>query len=274
MDRVRGKVAIVTGAASGIGAASAQVLAEEGARVIVADLDEAGAKDHAAGLVARGLEATAAQFDLGDADSIAALIAQTVDTYGALDILHNNAAATHLAATRDLPIAQADPGVWDETMRINVRGTMLAIKLAAPHLIAGGRGSIINTSSGSGLTGDLGNPAYGASKAAIISLTQYAATQYGKQGLRVNAITPGLIVTRASAESGHADRLGDIMLRNNLIQRLGEPRDVANLVLFLASEESSFITGQIIGVDGGMTAHAPYYSDFMALAEAAATPSG
>ena len=270
MDRVRGRVAIVTGAASGIGAATAEVLAREGASVVVADLNPEGAHEHAKTLTSQGLSATAAPFDLGDPASIETLIGLTLGTYGGLDILHNNAAATHLAATRDAPIAQADPAVWDETMRINVRGTMLAIKLAAPHLIAGRHGSIINTTSGSGLTGDLGNPAYGASKAAIISLTQYAATQYGKQGLRVNAIAPGLIVTRASRESGHADRLGDIMLRNNLIPRLGEPADVANLVLFLASDDASFITGQVIGVDGGMQAHAPYYSDFMALAEAAA----
>ena len=207
MDRVRGRVAIVTGAASGIGAATAEVLAREGASVMVADLNPEGAREHARTLTSQGLSATAAPFDLGDPASIEALVGLTLETYGGLDILHNNAAATHLAATRDAPIAQADPAVWDETMRINVRGTMLAIKLAAPHLIAGGHGSIINTTSGSGLTGDLGNPAYGASKAAIISLTQYAATQYGKQGLRVNAIAPGLIVTRASRESGHADRL-------------------------------------------------------------------
>jgi NAD(P)-dependent dehydrogenase (short-subunit alcohol dehydrogenase family) len=268
MDRLRGKVAIVTGAASGIGAATAEVLAEEGARVVVADLNEDGAHQQAERLVAAGHDVTAARFDLGDEQSIAALVSHTLDAFGSLDVLHNNAAATHLAATRDLPIAAADPAVWDETMRINVRGTMLATKLAAPHLIAGGGGSIINTASGSGLTGDLSNPAYGASKAAIISLTQYAATQYGKQGLRVNAIAPGLIVTPATAESGHSQRLGDIMLRNTLLPRLGAPRDVAYLVLFLASDESGFVTGQILGVDGGMHAHAAYYSDFMALAEA------
>jgi NAD(P)-dependent dehydrogenase (short-subunit alcohol dehydrogenase family) len=264
MDRVLGKIAIVTGAASGIGAATAEVLAEEGARVVVADLNLEGARRHAEQLVAAGYEATAAGFDLGDAQSIASLITYTMDTYGGIDVLHNNAAATHLAATRDLPIADADPDVWDETMRINVRGTLLAIKLAAPHMISRGKGSVINTTSGSGLTGDLGNPAYGASKAAIISLTQYAATQFGKQGLRVNAIAPGLIVTAATKESGHSNELGDIMLRNHLTPRLGEPRDIAYTVLFLASDEAAFITGQVISVDGGLLSHAPYYSEVMA----------
>ena len=264
MDRVRGKVAIVTGAASGIGLATAELLAEEGAKVVVADLDGEGADREAHRLTAMGYLAIAAAFDLSVEDSIAALIDKTVDAFGQIDVLHNNAAATHLAATRDAPLADADPAVWDDTLRINVRGTFLATKFAAAEMITHGGGSIINTSSGASLSGDVGHPAYAASKAAINTLTQYTATEFGKQGVRANAIAPGLIVTPAAQESGHAGASSGIMLANHLTPRLGEPRDVAYTVLFLASDESSFITGQIISVDGGLSAHAPYYSDFAA----------
>jgi len=116
-------------------------------------------------------------------------------------------------------------------------------------------------SSGAALFGDRIFPAYGASKAAIIALTKYSATQLGKQGVRVNAIVPGLIVTEATLASGHADSMADMMLRNNLVPRLGDPRDIAHAVVFLASDESTFITGQTIGVDGGMHSHAPYFGE-------------
>ena len=177
------------------------------------------------------------------------MIDAAVASYGGLDILHNNAAATRLAATRDVPVSAADPDVWDETMRVNLRGAMLAIQAAAPHLIARGGGSIINTSSGSGLLGDLRNPAYGASKAALINLTRYVATEYGQQGVRCNAISPGFIVI---GEKPGREAVNAIMLRHALTPRLGRPEDVAALVVFLASDESAFITGQNICVDGGM----------------------
>ncbi len=265
MGRVAGKVAIVSGAASGIGAATAAVLAAEGARVVVADIDAAGAERQAALIASRGHEAVAIAFDLGDETSIASLIEQAVATFGGLDIVHNNAAATTLAATRDGLISAADPSVWDETMRINTRGTMLATKLAVPHMIARGGGSIINMSSGASLAGDLGHPAYAASKAAINAITMYAATEFGKLGVRVNAIAPGLIVTEATLESGHAEALFDVMLANHLTPRLGQPLDIANAVLFLASDESTFITGQVICVDGGVLSHMPYYSEMRAM---------
>lgn len=259
MGRLDGKIAIITGAASGIGKATAQRVAAEGARTVVADLNAAGAEDVAAKIAAAGGEATAVQADLGEVGSVRAMVEAAVTTYGGLDILHNNAAATHLAATRDLPIGAADPDVWDETMRINVRGTMAAIQAAVPHLIARGGGSVINTASGSGLTGDLRNPAYGASKAALINLTRYVATEFGKQGVRCNAISPGFIVIgeKPGREAVHAT-----MLRHALTPRLGRPGDVAALVVFLASDEAAFITGQNICVDGGMLAHQPFVADF------------
>ncbi len=259
MGRLDGKIAIVTGAASGIGKATAQRVAAEGARIVVADLNADGAKQVAETISAAGGEATAVQADLADNDSVRAMVESAVTAYGGLDILHNNAAATHLAATRDLPVSAADPAVWDEMMRVNLRGALVAIQAAVPHMIARGGGSVINTASGSGLTGDLRNPAYGASKAALISLTRYAATEFGKQGIRCNAISPGYIVI--GGKPGR-DALNATMLRHALTPRLGRPEDVAALVVFLASDESAFITGQNICVDGGSLAHQPFVADF------------
>jgi NAD(P)-dependent dehydrogenase (short-subunit alcohol dehydrogenase family) len=258
MGRLNGKIAIITGAASGIGKATARRVAAEGARVVVADMDADGAKRVADAISAAGGEATAVQADLSSTDEARAMVQAAVTAYGGVDILHNNAAATHLAATRDLPVSAADPDVWDETMRVNLRGPMVAIQAAAPHMIARGGGSVINTASGAGLAGDLRNPAYGASKAALISLTRYVATEFGKQGIRCNAISPGFIVI--PGKPGR-DAVRATMLRHHLTSRLGRPEDIASLVVFLASDESSFITGQNICVDGGMTAHQPYVAD-------------
>ena len=259
MARLDGKIAIVTGAASGIGKATAERVAAEGAQTVVADLNAGGAGEVAAKIAAAGGAATPVRADLGDIDSVRAMIEAAVTTYGGLDILHNNAAATHLAATRDLPVSAADPDVWDETMRVNLRGTMVAIQAAVPHMIARGGGSVINTASGSGLAGDLRNPAYGASKAALISLTRYVATEFGKQGVRCNAISPGFIVI--PGKPGR-DAVSATMPRHALTPRLGRPEDIAALVVFLASDESAFITGQNICADGGMLAHQPYVADF------------
>ena len=270
MGRVQGKIAIVTGSASGIGAATVQLLAEEGARVVVADLDADKAEAHAASIRAEGHEAIAIGFDLGDEASIAALIEQTVGHYGGLDILHNNAAAVMLAAKQDAPIGAANASVWDDTMRINARGTALAIKHAAPHMVARGGGSIINTSSGAGLLGDLGHAAYGASKAAINAITMYAATEFGKQRVRVNAVAPGLIITAGTDASGHAGPMLDMIVANMLTPYAGEPIDIAYMVLYLASDESKYVTGQVVSVDGGMGAHQPYIAEMRAMFAAGA----
>jgi NAD(P)-dependent dehydrogenase (short-subunit alcohol dehydrogenase family) len=259
MKRLDSKIAIITGAASGIGRATARRVAAEGARTVVADLNGAGAKLLADEISAAGGEATAVQADLGDNDSARAMVEAAVTAYGGLDILHNNAAATRLAATEDRPVSAADPAVWDETMRVNLRGALVAIQAAVPHMIARGGGSVINTASGAGLTGDLRNPAYGASKAALISLTRYVATEFGKQGIRCNAISPGFIVI---PEKAGREAVEATMLRHHLTPRLGRPEDIAALVVFLASDESAFITGQNICVDGGLLAHQPFLADF------------
>jgi len=253
--RLENKAAIVTGAASGIGRECALALAREGAWVVVADLDAGGAKTVSQQIVDDGGAAQPVQVDLGDAASVESLVAQAVGHFGRLDILHNNAAATHLAATRDLDVADMDPEVWDATMRINLKGTMLATKFALPHMIEAGSGSIVNTSSGASLAGDTGHTAYGVSKAAINMLTAYTAAQYGKLGIRCNAIAPGLV----------AGPLGEIMLRHHLTPRLGSPADIAAMVVFLCSEAASFVTGQVINVDGGARSHQPYLADVQAL---------
>ncbi|MFH0178103.1 SDR family NAD(P)-dependent oxidoreductase [Streptomyces cacaoi] len=260
MGRFEDRLFLVTGALSAVGVATARRLAAEGAHTVVADLNLDGAEAVTQDIRAAGGSATAVPVDLGDVESVRAMVAAAVETYGGLDVLHNNAAATHLAARRDLAVVEADPGVWDETMRINLRGTMVAIQAAVPHMITRGGGSIVNTSSGAGLAGDLRNPAYGASKAALVNLTQYVATQYGKQGIRCNAIAPGFIVTPASAGSAHG-AIREAMLRHHLTPRLGRPEDVASAVVFLASDESAFITGHTLRVDGGLLSHQPYVAD-------------
>jgi NAD(P)-dependent dehydrogenase (short-subunit alcohol dehydrogenase family) len=260
--RLQGKVAIVTGAASGIGAETATRLAQEGAAVVVADINLPGAEQLVARIIQTGAAAAAVRVDLGDEQSIIEMISFSVERFGGLDILDNNAADTRLSATRDGGVEHTDTEVWDTLMRVNLRGTMIACKAAIPRMRARGGGSIINMSSGSGLTGALAPTAYGVSKAGIIMLTQYVATQHGKEGIRCNAIAPGLIVTDA-ASSYASGPFGEMMLRHHLTPRLGTPGDIASAVAFLASDEASFITGQVISVDGGLLSHAPYHADMV-----------
>ena len=261
--RLQGKVAVVTGAASGIGAETAVRLAAEGAKVVIADIDAARASDLARRIASNGGAAASIGADMGEPTAIAAMIDFAVATYGGLDILDNNAADTRLSAAQDVGVEQTDPKVWDDMMRINLRGTMLACKAAIPHLRARGGGSIINISSGAALAGALAPTAYGVSKAAIVTLTQYIATQHGKEGIRCNAIAPGLIVTPATESTYANGPFGEMMLRHTLTRRLGKPTDIAAMVAFLASDDAEFITGQLITVDGGMSAHCSYHADMV-----------
>ncbi len=264
-----GRVAIVTGSGANIGEACARTLAAAGASVVLADLNLAGAEAVAADILAQDGTAMAHALDLAEEASIAAVVAATVAWFGRLDILHNNAADTRLeqmAADQDL--AQMDADVWDRAFRINTRGTMLMIKHAVPHMIAGGGGSIVNTSTGVSLTGDIFNPAYASSKAAVNALTRNAAVQFGRHNIRCNAVTPGLVLSPLAREM-MGDRQIDMIQRHVLLPRFSRTQDIADAVLFFASDASSFVTGQILSVDGGIMHHTPYTADVQAAFAAA-----
>lgn len=253
--RLAGKVAMVTGGAGGIGSATARQLSEEGAAVAVVDIDGKGAEGVVDTIQSGGWVAMAIRADLSDEAEVVSAVRSVIATYGRLDILHNNAALTDSDfLNRDTEVTQLEVEVWEETLGVNLRSQMLTCKHAIPEMVRHGGGSIINMSSGASLKGDRTRTAYGVSKAGVNTLTMYAATGYGKEGIRVNTIVPGLILTdavRAHLTNGILASLG----RSTLTPYLGDPTDIANLVVFLASEQSRYITGQMIVIDGGMSAH-------------------
>ena len=165
----------------------------------------------------------------------------------------------------DVDVAAIDLEVWERTLAVNLRGVMLGCKHAIPRMLERGGGSIINTSSGSAELGDLTNPAYAISKGGVNTLTLYVATQYGKQGIRCNAIAPGLILSNPIENFG-GERYVAMLEEHHLTPRVGQPDDIANAVIFLSSDESSFITGQILRVDGGILSHAPPVADMRRMA--------
>jgi NAD(P)-dependent dehydrogenase (short-subunit alcohol dehydrogenase family) len=259
--RLGGKIALVTGAGGGIGAASARRLAADGATVVLADIDAGAAKiaaDNIPGSVAMVV-------DLTDEGSVKALADAIIAQFGRIDVLHNNAAIQNDAQRqKDLDVVNLDVAAWDMAMAVNVRGAMLMSKHVIPQMIAQGGGSIIHSASGFGVQGEATLTAYGSSKAALIHLNRMIATQYGKQNVRSNCMVIGFVLTPLAVEST-PDVVKDILLSHHLTPRLGQPEDIANLVAFLASDESSFITGAAIPIDGGVTAHQPSYADFQKL---------
>ena len=262
MQKLQGKVAIVTGAASGIGAETARVLAGHGARVAVVDLNEAGAQTVADQIRSAGGEAIAVQADVSDEDQVRAAVARTLDALGRIDILHNNAALV-AEGEKDRDLLSQDVRNWDRTFAVNVRGPMLFSKHTVPIMIGQGGGSIIHSSSGMGVQGEITRTAYQASKAALISLSNAIAAQYGKQRIRSNALVIGLVMSDTGALMAQA--LKDVLLASHLTPYLGEPRHIADVVAFLASDEAAFVTGHAMAVDGGFTSHSPTYSAFMAM---------
>jgi NAD(P)-dependent dehydrogenase (short-subunit alcohol dehydrogenase family) len=263
MGRVDGKVAIVTGAASGIGRATAETLAREGAKVVVADINGPGAAEVASGIKAAGGESMAFTVDVSDANAVAGMVRAAVETWGGLHILHNNAALTSPDQhAQDLSVVDMDLGAWQRSLEVNLGGAMLGCRFAVPEMIRSGGGSIINTASNQGLAGDLTQTAYGTAKGAVITLSLFVATQYGKQNVRCNVVSPGLILT-PSALAACPPEILDTIEKSNLLPRNGHAQDLANAVLFLASDESSFVTGQVIRVDGGQLAHLPHFAYLM-----------
>ncbi len=259
--RLHGKIALVTGAGGGIGAASARRLAVDGATVVLADIDT-GAAQTAADTIPGSV---AMAVDLTDEASVKALADAIIAQFGRIDVLHNNAAIQNDAQRqKDLDVVNLDVAAWDMAMAVNVRGAMLMSKHVIPQMIAQGGGSIIHSASGFGVQGEATLTAYGTSKAALIHLNRMIATQYGKQNVRSNCMVIGFVLTPLAVEST-PDIIKDILLSHHLTPQLGQPEDIANLVSFLASDESSFITGAAIPIDGGVTAHQPSYADFQKL---------
>jgi len=254
-----GRVAIITGGGSGIGRATAKLLAKRGAKVAITGRTEArlaGVVEEIAGL---GGEALAVAMDVADEQSIAAGVAATVARFGRLDIVHSNAAQTGALAS-DAAIADMDLAFWNRTLATNLTGSMLCAKHSIPHLLKAGGGSIIFTGSGKGLAGDLDYPAYGTTKAGLLGLSRYIATQYGKQGIRANVIVVGLVMTEALDENMPPEAQA-LMREHNLVPDLGTADDIAEVAAFLASDQSRYVTGASIVADGGFTAHSAVYAD-------------
>ncbi|MEH7158566.1 SDR family NAD(P)-dependent oxidoreductase [Neobacillus drentensis] len=245
--RLLGKTAIITGGGGGIGRSTAIRFAKEGAKVAVADIDSAIGEETVRLIKEVGGDAIFVRTDVIDSDQIKALINTTTSTFGALHILFNNAGVGN-SEVRSVDLAEEE---WDRVIDINLKGVFLGIKYAIPELIKAGGGAIINTSSLLGLKGQKYVSAYNASKAGVVMLTQNAALEYGKYNIRVNAIAPGVIDTPIIDHWKQNERKWPIISRANALGRIGTPEEVANAVLFLASDEASFITGTTLSVDGG-----------------------
>lgn len=261
MGRLEGKVILINGAGSGIGAACAIEYAREGAKVVVGSQSRSSEKV-AAQIVAEGGDAKPYSADISDEAQVKALVQFTLDSYGRIDVLHNNAAMTGPEImTKDLDVCNLDVETWDRTMAVNVKGPMLCAKHSIPHMIKQGGGSVITTGSTKALQGDIAQTAYGASKCAVHNLTYNIAAQYGKQGIRANVLMVGLIISGAT-EDNMPPAIRDLMLRHMNTPIIGTPEDCAKAAVFLASDESRYTSGQNLHVDGGYSSHAPSIADF------------
>ena len=258
MGRLSGKVAIVTGSTSGIGIGIAKVYAKEGAQVIICGRREARGQEVVDEIVAEGGKASYHHMDITQAESIEALMADTAKEFGKIDILVNNAANV---ALKDGRVDELTLEMFDDIVQSDLRGTFYAIKCALPFMLENGGGSIVNIGSMASCGGDLGSTAYACAKAGVDILTQYTAQQYGKQGIRCNCIRPGLIVTPQN-EAKVPQALKDIFLGSIMVNRYGCPEDIAHAAVYFGSDESAYVTGQIINVDGGMNSHAPTVAQF------------
>lgn len=242
--RLNGKIAIVTGGGSGIGRATSLLFAENGANVVVADVDVEGGEETARLLNGKGKFIAT---NVANSKETEHLIQETINQFGTIDILVNNAGISN-SEVRSVDMTEEE---WDRVIDINLKSVFLGIKYAAPEMIKKGSGSIINTASLLGLKGQKYLSAYNASKGGVVILTKNAALEYGKYGIRVNAIAPGVIDTKIIEGWKQNERKWPIISRANALGRIGTPQEVANAILFLASDEASFITGTTLSVDGG-----------------------
>ncbi len=253
MGRLAGKVAIVTGGASGIGAATLRRFAREGARVVCADIDDEGGEALAAAIVADGGHAVHRHTDVGVLNDLEATVAWAVDHWGGLDVLHNNAVWTGGGYVGDI-----DPVIWDQSLRVMLTGVFFGMRAALPALLDRGGGSIITTSSVEGLVAEVMAGPYNTAKAGVINLSRTVAVEYGRRGIRSNCICPGVVETPLFERLlAIVPKSRDAIAAEHALGRLLQPDEIANVALFLASDESSAITGAAIVVDGGLTCRSP-----------------
>ena len=248
--RLEGKVCVITGAGSGQGRAAALRFAEEGGSVVVAEIDAAAGASVADEITAAGDEAISVETDVSAEDDWCRVIAAAVERFGGVDVLYNNAA---VAPVTDGSVVDVPLGTWDRTLAVNLTGPMLGCRHAIPEMLRRGGGSIINTSSIRAFVGG-SQPidAYTASKGALISLTRSLAVVYGPQGIRANVIAPGTIRTpMALVHDAHGDAGSRMRLARYPVGRFGEPAEIADLALYLASDESRWTNGAVMVIDGG-----------------------
>ena len=259
MDRLKGKVAIVTGSTSGIGVGIAGLFAAEGAKVVICGRREEKGQTVVNSILKEGGEASYHFMDITDTTSIDKLFSDTVEKYGKLDILVNNAANVGL---KDGRVDELTLEMWDNIFQSDIRGTFYATKCALPHMQKNENGgSIINIGSMASCGGDLSSTAYACAKAGVDLLTQSTALQFGKQNIRCNCVRPGLIVTPEN-EKNVPQVVKDIFTSNIMVNRYGCPNDIGHMCVYLASDESSYVTGQIMNVDGGLNSHVPTVAQF------------
>ena len=240
-----GKVAVVTGAARGIGRAIAERLAGEGADVVVCDLQAEWLADTVAAVQGFGRKALPLAVDVGNGDAVNACMTEVVKVFGKVDIMVNNA-----GITKDTLLVRMSDDDWDAVLRVNLKGTFLFTRAVAKYMMKQRSGAIVNIASVIGLIGNAGQCNYAASKAGVIALTKSTAKELASRGVRVNAIAPGFISSKMT--DALSQEVRDQMMANIPLARFGEPSDIAKAVVFLASDEASYVTGQTLSVNGGM----------------------
>lgn len=243
-----GKVALVTGASGGIGRATALGFATSGASVVVSDVNDAGGEETVALILAAGGKAVFQHCNVADAAEVKALVARAVSEYGRLDYAHNNAGINNMGAD------EYDDAVWDRAVAINLSGVMYCMREEAAVMLNNGGGAIVNTASINGLVGNGAQPGYTATKHGVVGLTRHGALRWAKAGIRVNAVCPGVIETPMTAPLAADPEMRKILDGLTPMGRMGQAEEIASAVLWLCSDQASFVTGHPLVVDGGATA--------------------
>lgn len=252
MGKLEKRITVITGAGSGIGEATARLFATEGARVVIADIDRKNGERVAAEI---GPAATFRNTDVSVHNQVEAMVKSTVERFGRLDVLFNNAFATRMGPVGEISIED-----WNKTISVTLSGVFYGMRFALPQMVAQGGGVIVNTASISGLFGDYGAGAYNAAKAGVVNLTRSAAIEYARKNIRINAVCPGMVETPAVlntfiGQSRNPEKVRRLNEECHPIGRMGKPEEIAKVVLFLASDDASFMTGSMVVADGGVTAH-------------------